>query len=125
MEGNIPYDFGGGTFDASIVALRDGQLAVVDHAGDNYLGGSDFDWLIVKYVLVPSLQEQYDLPDLGRQSMKNNYDVASKMYRLKEIAEQMKIELSRSNVSVIQEEDIFEDESGEMLTTPQPLYQVE
>jgi molecular chaperone DnaK len=37
------YDLGGGTFDVSIVRLRDGQMTVIAHGGDNYLGGSDFD----------------------------------------------------------------------------------
>ena len=37
------YDFGGGTFDASLLETRDGLLRVIGHDGDNFLGGRDFD----------------------------------------------------------------------------------
>jgi molecular chaperone DnaK len=44
----IVYDFGGGTFDVALVRIAEGELKVVDHEGDNNLGGMDFDthcWL--------------------------------------------------------------------------------
>ena len=41
------YDLGGGTFDASIIQTSEGRLKVIDHSGDNFLGGSDFDELLV------------------------------------------------------------------------------
>ncbi len=43
------YDFGGGTFDASIIRSVDGRLTVVDHAGDNFLGGKDCDEKLVDH----------------------------------------------------------------------------
>jgi len=39
----LVYDLGGGTFDVALVRIADGELKVLDHEGDNYLGGSDFD----------------------------------------------------------------------------------
>lgn len=43
-EGNyLIYDLGGGTFDVSLISVRDGEMNVLDHGGNNYLGGSDFD----------------------------------------------------------------------------------
>lgn len=45
------WDFGGGTFDFSIVDVTDGQLEVVATGGDNFVGGSDFDDLLASYVL--------------------------------------------------------------------------
>ncbi len=51
----IVYDLGGGTFDVALVRIVEGELTVVDHEGDNYLGGSDFDALIVAHLIVPEL----------------------------------------------------------------------
>jgi molecular chaperone DnaK len=42
------YDLGGGTFDVSLVRSRAGRLQVLDHDGDNHLGGKDFDRLLVR-----------------------------------------------------------------------------
>ena len=44
----IVYDLGGGTFDVALVRIVAGELKVVDHEGDNYLGGADFDALMVE-----------------------------------------------------------------------------
>ena len=44
----IVYDLGGGTFDVALVRIVEGELKIVDHEGDNYLGGTDFDALIVE-----------------------------------------------------------------------------
>lgn len=51
----IVYDLGGGTFDVALVRIVEGELTVVDHEGDNYLGGSDFDALLVDHLIVPEL----------------------------------------------------------------------
>ncbi len=51
-DGNyLVYDLGGGTFDVSVVRLKDREMSVVVHGGDNYLGGSDFDRLMVEWVV--------------------------------------------------------------------------
>jgi molecular chaperone DnaK len=47
----LVYDLGGGTFDVSLIRLRAGEMTVVEHGGDNYLGGSDFDRAIFEWVL--------------------------------------------------------------------------
>lgn len=47
----LVYDLGGGTFDVSLIRLRAGEMTVVEHGGDNYLGGSDFDRAILDWVL--------------------------------------------------------------------------
>src|SRR5262249_26355408 len=47
----LVYDLGGGTFDVSLVRCRDGRLQVLDHDGDNHLGGRDFDRLIARAAL--------------------------------------------------------------------------
>ena len=43
----LVYDFGGGTFDAAVIKAEEGSIHVVNHGGDNFLGGSDIDWAII------------------------------------------------------------------------------
>ncbi len=45
------YDLGGGTFDVSIIEIGDGVIEVLSTAGDNKLGGDDFDNVITQYML--------------------------------------------------------------------------
>ena len=47
----LVYDLGGGTFDVSLIRLGCGEMHVVEHGGDNYLGGADFDRVIFDWVL--------------------------------------------------------------------------
>ncbi len=93
----VVYDLGGGTFDIAIMAAKEGRLSVVDHCGDNYLGGKDFDWKIVENIVYPALQKEYNLPGLGR-----NLEYASLNGILKRFAEEAKIELSqRESVDMV------------------------
>ena len=48
---HLVYDLGGGTFDVSLIRLLAGEMNVVEHGGDNYLGGSDFDRTIFDWTL--------------------------------------------------------------------------
>ncbi|MEK8170629.1 Hsp70 family protein [Streptomyces sp. M19] len=47
------FDLGGGTFDAAVMSKRDGELHLLQHAGDPYLGGKLIDWAIVEDLLAP------------------------------------------------------------------------
>jgi len=79
------YDLGGGTFDISILELDDGVFRVRSTAGDTFLGGEDFDNIIVEY-LIAIFAEQNGGMDLRGDRMA--------LQRLKETAERAKIELS-------------------------------
>jgi molecular chaperone DnaK len=59
----LVYDLGGGTFDTSIIRSEEGRLAVVDHAGDNFLGGKDFDDKLVAY-FIEILRREFGLRQL-------------------------------------------------------------
>ena len=85
------YDLGGGTFDVSILEIDDGVIEVLATAGNNRLGGDDFDECIMKYLV--SEFKRTDGVDLS------NDKVA--MQRLKEAAEKAKIELSGVTTSNI------------------------
>merc|ERR1712154_668276 len=78
------YDLGGGTFDVSILSLSDGVFEVMATNGDTALGGEDFDHTLLEYICKEFKKEnEIDL-------MGDKFAVQ----RLKEIAEQSKIELS-------------------------------
>ena len=78
------YDLGGGTFDVSVLEIGDGVIEVLATAGNNRLGGDDFDNCIIKY-LVSEFQRENGV-DLSTDKVA--------MQRLKEAAEKAKIELS-------------------------------
>ncbi len=85
------YDLGGGTFDVSIIEIGDGVIEVLATAGDNKLGGDDFDDVITKYMLDDFKSKEG--VDLSGDKMA--------MQRLKEAAEKAKKELSSSTTTNI------------------------
>ncbi|OEV04345.1 hypothetical protein AN216_07550 [Streptomyces oceani] len=89
----LVYDFGGGTFDAAVIRLRDGEFSVIGHRGDNLLGGKLLDWRIVDELLVPVAARQHrELAGLERGDPRWNGAIA----KLKQAAETAKVRLSRS-----------------------------
>ena len=90
------YDFGGGTFDITILELRDQVFEVQATAGDTYLGGDDFDDQIVD-VMIRAFQQQHDF-DLGG-------DLVARQ-RLRVSAERLKCELSKSTQAQVEIKEI-------------------
>lgn len=111
----LVYDYGGGTFDASIIAVRDGQLSVVRHSGDNYLGGADFERAIVDELIVPRLRDDFDFPNLERANEKSDKVTRGRLAVLKKIAEEVKKNLSRDEAENFYRENVFEDDSGDLV----------
>ncbi|WP_433796972.1 Hsp70 family protein [Actinoplanes sp. CA-252034] len=85
------FDFGGGTFDAAVVSKRDGDLRVLNHAGDPYLGGKLIDWAVVERLLAPAVINGLGLSDFRR----DNPQWRAAFAKLKWAAEEAKIMLSR------------------------------
>ncbi len=52
------YDLGGGTFDVALVSATDDELKVIDHEGNNFLGGMDFDFAIIDKIIIPAIIEE-------------------------------------------------------------------
>lgn len=108
----LVYDLGGGTFDVALLSIADGEMRVVDHMGDNFLGGTDFDQLIVEEIMIPKLEEAYAFEDLIIQMKSARGKYNAQFYILRQRAEEIKIQLSSTEeVEVII--DGFEDEEGE------------
>ena len=85
------YDLGGGTFDVSIIEIGDGVIEVLSTAGDNRLGGDDFDQKITDYMLAEFKKNEG--VDLSNDKMA--------LQRLKEAAEKAKEELSSATTTNI------------------------
>ena len=96
------YDLGGGTFDVSLLSIGDGTIEVLATAGNNRLGGDDFDERIVNWMVTEFKKDQG--VDLSGDRMA--------MQRLKEAAEKAKIELSGVTSSNINLPYIFADANG-------------
>ena len=96
------YDLGGGTFDVSILEIGDGVIEVLATAGNNRLGGDDFDEAVMKY-LVAEFKKAEGI-DLSADKVA--------MQRLKEAAEKAKIELSGVTSSNINLPYITADATG-------------
>lgn len=108
----LVYDLGGGTFDVAVLSIADGEMRVVDHVGDNFLGGTDFDQLIVEKIMIPRLEAAYAFEDLIIQMKSARGKYNAQFYILRQRAEELKIQLSSmEEVEVII--DGFEDENGE------------
>ena len=98
------YDLGGGTFDVSILDINSDTIEVLATAGNNHLGGDDFDQCIIGWLL-EEFRKQHHL-DLSKDPMA--------MQRLSEAAEKAKIELSASQETVINLPFLAQNASGPM-----------
>ncbi len=96
------YDLGGGTFDVSIIEMGDGVTEVLATAGNNHLGGDDFDQRIIDWMIAEFKKSEGI--DLSSDKMA--------MQRLKEAAEKSKIELSSTPTSQINLPFITADATG-------------
>jgi molecular chaperone DnaK len=103
VEGSwLVYDLGGGTFDVALVRFEEDEMRVIDHEGDNYLGGIDFDNLIIGRFIVPELSKLGSFGDLENElrSASGRYN---KLYHvLLHKAEEAKIALSNQSQADIE-----------------------
>ncbi len=104
----LVYDFGGGTFDAAVIHVRDGLIQVVNHGGDNDLGGKLIDWAIVEHIFVPKILREYQLAHFNR----SNAKWLSAFAKLKHWAEKTKIALSKDQSFDLPEEFICLSDNG-------------
>ncbi len=101
------YDFGGGTFDVSILDVSEDTLKVIGTGGDTHLGGDDFDQKVMNWIIEEFKKEQGI--DLSKDQLA--------LQRVKEAAEKAKIELSTTLEAEINLPFITSDSSG-----PKHLY---
>jgi molecular chaperone DnaK len=86
----LVFDLGGGTFDVSILDIGDGTFEVISTAGDNHLGGDDWDAVVADWIKAQiKIETGVDITD------------KASLQRIKEAAEKAKIELSASMETVV------------------------
>ena len=107
----LVYDLGGGTFDVALIKIKEGEMKVLDHEGDNFLGGADFDNMIVEKLVIPKILEKYSFSNLEDEMKSATGKFNAKYYVLLRRAEEAKITLS-SKTSAEIVIDGFEDEDG-------------
>jgi molecular chaperone DnaK len=98
----VVYDFGGGTFDISVLEVGEGVVEVKATNGDTHLGGDDLDQRVIEWIVAEF--KKSDGIDLGKDRMA--------LQRLKEAAEKAKIELSNVAETDINLPFITADQSG-------------
>jgi molecular chaperone DnaK len=105
----LVYDLGGGTFDAAVIQIREGTFRIVNHAGDNQLGGKLIDWEIVDKLLAPAAAKVHKLTNFTR----GNDKWRTAFAKLKYAAEEAKIQLSTNPSHQITIDYLCKNDSGE------------
>lgn len=112
----LVFDLGGGTLDIAVVSTRDGRLNVLEHRGNNLLGGKDIDRLIVEQFFMPALDGAYNLGDT-----KPNSARAKLLSRLRFRAEEAKIDLSRDSHVLVSLFDMGTDDDDQPIDLEIPV----
>ncbi|MEO1436066.1 MAG: Hsp70 family protein, partial [Bacteroidota bacterium] len=106
----LVYDLGGGTFDIALIRIRDGEMKVVDHEGDNFLGGTDIDQAIVEQIIVPRMEAEGQFTNLLSELKSASGKYNTLFHILVHKAEEAKIQLSQKQSTEIEFE--AEDDTG-------------
>jgi molecular chaperone DnaK len=113
----LVYDFGGGTFDVALVHSSDSNLKIIDHKGNNFLGGMDLDYAIIDQIMIPSIKEQTNIDNLEEEIKIKNGKYEKLFYQLLYYAEEAKKELSSTD-KVVVDIDVELDGEAYNLTIP-------
>ena len=115
----LVYDLGGGTFDVALIKIKDGEMKVLDHEGDNFLGGADFDNLIVEKFVIPFMDKNYKFNNLENELKSESLNPKrNALYlQLLYLTEQAKISLSNKTSAEIPLENISDDSNEELNTS--------
>ena len=114
----LVYDWGGTTFEVSLLRHHANGFEVVANLGDGHLGSGLVDWAIVEECLVPALLEKYSLPDFTR----DNRLWAQAFGMLRVCAEVAKIELSSAGHATIALRGLFYDDDGALVSLTYDLH---
>lgn len=105
----LVYDFGGGTFDAAVIQVRDGLIQVLGSKGNNRLGGKNIDWAIVEQLFIPAITREFSLTNFTR----GNERWRGAMAKLKIKAEMAKLHLSSAASTEVAIDYLCPDDNGE------------
>ncbi len=97
----LVYDFGGGTFDVALVKSTAEDLKVIDHEGNNFLGGMDLDFAIINKIIVPQIIQQTGIENFEEAFREKYGQYEMLYYQVMYYAEEAKKELSNAKATVI------------------------
>lgn len=97
----LVYDLGGGTFDVALIRIQDGEMRIIDHEGNNFLGGDDFNQMIVESLVVPAMEDTGSFKKLKKELKSASGKYNSLYLKLLLLAEDAKHELSAEDSSEI------------------------
>jgi molecular chaperone DnaK len=97
----LVYDFGGGTFDVALVKSSQDDLKVIDHEGNNFLGGMDLDFAIIDKIIVPEIIKQTGIENFEEEFRVKYGKYEMLYYQVMYYAEEAKKELSNAASTVI------------------------
>lgn len=109
----LVYDLGGGTFDVALVKTEDGEMDVLDHEGDNFLGGLDFDYKIIEDIICPFLKTKGNFENIEQELRSASGKYNKKYFELMKKAEDTKVALSSYTEAEIEFE--IEDNDGKFI----------
>ncbi len=98
----LVYDLGGGTFDVALVKSTEGDLKVVDHEGNNFLGGMNFDAAIIDQLIIPAIIKQTGIQNFEDEFRVKYGKYEMLYYQVMYYAEEAKKELSQAPETVIE-----------------------
>ena len=102
----LVYDLGGGTFDIAVIKVEDGDMTVIDHKGNNFLGGVDIDIQFIEKLIIPILKQEGNFEGIEKE-LKNKSGKFNKLFfKLMKVAEEAKIELSTKEMVDIEFEAV-------------------
>ena len=110
----LVYDLGGGTFDVALIKIKDGEMKVLDHEGDNFLGGADFDNLIVEKIIIPFLNSNFKFNNLENELKSLSGKRNTLYFKFMHVAEKAKITLSAKTSAEIELRDFSDDNDEEI-----------
>jgi molecular chaperone DnaK len=108
----LVYDLGGGTFDVALIRTDEREMRVIDHEGNNFLGGLDFDNLIIDKIIVPYIKQKGKFTELEKELKNSSGKYNQLYYKLLHKAEEAKVLLS-INLQADIEFEIEDDEDEE------------
>ncbi|GEM_PF-200768 len=113
----LVYDLGGGTFDVALVGVKEGELKVLDHEGNNFLGGIDFDSALIDQLILPEIISKSGVENF-EEELKTAYGKYEQLYfQLQYRAEEAKKELSVVNNTEVEFSAIIDDKNFDFVIT--------
>lgn len=113
----LVYDFGGGTFDASVLQRTGGEFLVLGISGNNFLGGDEFDRRLARHLLQLLIDDGYDL----ELDLENDESDHTRFNALVALAEKAKKELTDNDEVLIRDQGSLTDKSGQPVIIELPI----